>query len=349
MNVDLVYWLRVVGTAALAALGGWLVSRTGIPLGWLVGAMIVVAVASLSKLPLEQPAPLMPPVKAAVGTMLGARVSSDLIQSLPEWAFSLVFLCAALLAMCAVCFIILRRLFSLDPQTAALCSVPGGITEMILLSEQAGADQARVAIIHALRIALSILILPFLIAWFAHIDIQRTAPAAMAAMPASGWIWFVVCISVGVLATRLRRFPVPSMLVPLLLSAALHVSGVTDFTVPPWVMTIVQVFIGINVGARFLGTTFFQLAGVVGAAVVVVVTQISIAFLMANVAAALTDWDPLALMLAYAPGGLVEMSLIAVAMGREVAFVGFHHLFRVLLALALGPMLLRRLKSIKEN
>lgn len=51
--------------------------------------------------------------------------------------------------------------------------------------------------------------------------------------------------------------------------------------------------------------------------------------------------DVLALSLAYSPGGLAEMSLIALAMGREVALVAFHHVLRVfgplLAALAVSP------------
>ncbi|MEW2919671.1 AbrB family transcriptional regulator, partial [Ruegeria sp. ANG10] len=46
-----------------------------------------------------------------------------------------------------------------------------------------------------------------------------------------------------------------------------------------------------------------------------------------------------ALVLAYSPGGLAEMSIIAVSIGRDVAFVGVHHILRVLAALVLAPVL----------
>ena len=44
-------------------------------------------------------------------------------------------------------------------QSALLCVIPSGIAEMILLSDKAGAEQARVVIAHALRISITILIL----------------------------------------------------------------------------------------------------------------------------------------------------------------------------------------------
>ncbi|WP_422039491.1 AbrB family transcriptional regulator [Roseibium sp.] len=337
-------WLRSAATCVLAGLAGWIVSLTGLPLGWMMGAMLAVAAASLLKLPAEQPTALMPYVRASVGTMLGASVTAGLLLSFPEWWTSLVFLLIALLLSGSINFLLLSKLLRFQKPTAVLCAAPGGIAEMILLSEQAGADQAKVAIVHALRIALSILILPLLIAWFMHVDVQRSAAGATPSLSLIDTGWFLACIAAGVAADRWTRLPARVIVVPLIVSAALHISGVTHFVVPEWVTNIVQVFIGINVGGRFLGISARQLSHVVGAAFLVISVQIAIAFSAAILVARNSDLDPLALMLAYAPGGLAEMSLIAIAMGREVAFVGLHHLFRVMVSLALGPLLLSRLK-----
>ncbi|HEX2509089.1 MAG TPA: AbrB family transcriptional regulator [Microvirga sp.] len=51
------------------------------------------------------------------------------------------------------------------------------------------------------------------------------------------------------------------------------------------------------------------------------------------------------LLLAYSPGGLAEMSLVALSLGIEVAFVAAHHIIRVVFVMAAaGPSfsLLRR-------
>ncbi|WP_299475450.1 AbrB family transcriptional regulator [uncultured Roseibium sp.] len=345
LNVGTQNWLKPAATCLVAGAAGWLFSLTGLPLGWLMGSMLAVAVASLFKLPAEQPKTLMPFVRASVGTMLGASVTAGLLLSFPQWWTSLVFLLIALLLSGSINFWLLSRILRFEKPTAVLCAMPGGITEMILLSEQAGADQARVAIVHALRIALSILILPLLITWFMHVDVQRSGTGATSSLSMIDTFWFALCIAAGVAADRWTRIPARIIVVPLILSAALHISGITHFVVPEWVTNIVQVFIGINVGGRFLGISARQLSHVVGAAFLVIAVQIAIAFSAAVLVARNSDLDPLALMLAYAPGGLAEMSLIAIAMGREVAFVGLHHLFRVLVSLALGPLLLSRLRK----
>ena len=342
-SLDLGAALRALATLTVALAVGWVLSRSGVPLSWLLGAMLTMIVASLAKLPAVLPTPVMPWVRAAVGTMLGASISAGLWQQLGQWWVSLVIMFAVMALGGAINFTLLRRLFHLPRMDAALCAMPGGIAEMILLGEQAGADQRRVAITHALRIALSIMIIPLLASLVFGITIDKAGPAAPVHMTLTDWMWFFGCIGLGVAAGRWTRIPLGLMLVPLAISGALHVTGTSGFHVPPAVSVIVQVMIGLNVGARFLGASFRALAGVAAASVTVVSVQIVLALSSAVLLSALGGWDALALTLAYSPGGLAEMSLIAIAMGREVAFVTFHHILRVLFSLFLAPPLLKRL------
>jgi hypothetical protein len=46
-------------------------------------------------------------------------------------------------------------------------------------------------------------------------------------------------------------------------------------------------------------------------------------------------------MLALSPGGMSGVSLVALALGVEPAFVTFHNLFRVILILLAGPVVFR--------
>lgn len=336
--------LRAILTLLAAVFAGWLLDSTGMPLGWLVGAMLAMIGAALLRLPLVQPTRMLPFVKGAVGTMLGASIPAGLMQSFIDWWPSLLCMFAVMLIGGVLNYQGLRRLFGFQPMDAALCAMPGGISEMILLGEQAGADQRRIAIVHALRIALSILIIPLLAGLVFGLTVGRSGDLPPVHMSLPDWIWFAICILSGVAADRWTRLPLPLILVPLVVSAALHLTGITAFHVPPAVSIAIQVMIGINVGARFLGISLYALMHVALAACSVVAIQLVLAVAAAMALASTSRWDALALMLAYAPGGLAEMSLIAITMGREVAFVVFHHILRVLFALFLAPPLLSRLR-----
>jgi uncharacterized membrane protein AbrB (regulator of aidB expression) len=47
------------------------------------------------------------------------------------------------------------------------------------------------------------------------------------------------------------------------------------------------------------------------------------------------------ILLAYAPGGLTEMSLVALALHAEAAFVATHHVARILMVIVAAPLVFR--------
>ena len=58
-----------------------------------------------------------------------------------------------------------------------------------------------------------------------------------------------------------------------------------------------------------------------------------------------TDIDLKQTILTFAPGGLPEMSLLALAMGADIAYVGTTHILRIILVIAAAPVMFRLLKS----
>ena len=340
MNLRLNSIGLTLATVLLAGTVGWLVSLTGIPMGWMIGAMLATAVASLAKLPVRKPGVLLEIVRATIGLMLGAGVTHELIASVGTWWLTLLFLVLSLGVMFVVAYLSLRKFARLDAATAALCAMPGGIAEMLLLSERQGADQTRVAIVHALRIALAILLIPLLIGGIAEIEPVTNLPSGGVTLGHMDWVWIAVCILAGFLARGRVRIPAPIVIVPMLVSAMLHLTGLTSFTVPVSITTIIQVLIGISVGARFKGVSLKSLIAALGAAALVVMLQIGTAFAGALMVAGAVGVGPIAVVLAYSPGGLAEMSIIALSLGVDVAFVGVHHVFRVMIALICAPILL---------
>ncbi|MCK0118927.1 AbrB family transcriptional regulator [Loktanella sp. F6476L] len=327
-------------TIILAGIGGWLVSLTGIPLAWMIGSMLVTATASLAQLPIRKPVLLLDVVRAAIGLMLGAAFTHELFASLGTWWLTLLFLVLLLGVMFGVGFFALRRIARFAPATAALCAMPGGIAEMVLLSEREGADQAQVAIVHALRISLAILVISLLIGLIVTVEPAAGASTKSTGLSLMDWFWIAICILAGLLARGRLRIPAPIVIVPMLVSAGLHLGGLTTFDIPATITIVIQVFIGINVGGRFAGVSVKGLMAALGAAVLVVTLQIGIAFGGALLVAGTVGANPVGLVLAYSPGGLAEMSIIALSIGGDVAFVGVHHIFRVMLALMLAPLLL---------
>jgi uncharacterized membrane protein AbrB (regulator of aidB expression) len=65
---------------------------------------------------------------------------------------------------------------------------------------------------------------------------------------------------------------------------------------------------------------------------------LAVTALFAWLAAELSDYGFVPLFLAYAPGGLPEMSLVAIALHIVVAFVAFHHIVRLFMVMGGAPL-----------
>ena len=55
----------------------------------------------------------------------------------------------------------------------------------------------------------------------------------------------------------------------------------------------------------------------------------------------ITGIDFRAIVLAFAPGGLAEMTLIALALGIETAFIATHHVIRIAMIVIAAPLVFR--------
>jgi membrane AbrB-like protein len=127
---------------------------------------------------------------------------------------------------------------------------------------------------------------------------------------------------------------------PLLISAGLYVSGVVQIALPQPLLQLTLLVIGASVGARFAGVGPGELLSTGRLAPGAVLLSLALAGAFAAVIdVMLADVSYLAALLALAPGGVAEMCLIATALDIDPVFVATHHLARLLLLVALVPVL----------
>lgn len=80
-------------------------------------------------------------------------------------------------------------------------------------------------------------------------------------------------------------------------------------------------------------------------AIVNIVLVISVFVCAAYIMASILDLVYLDVMLAFVPGGLYEVTLLALVFGFDVAFVAIHHGTRMLFILFTLPILLKFLRA----
>jgi membrane AbrB-like protein len=319
--------LRFIAALSVGAVGGTLFWSVGAPLPWVLGSMAACAAASIAGLPVEASSATRRPMAAVIGVVLGSSFRPDLFAHAREWIVPLALLPFFLATAALVCVTYFRRIAKFDPATAYFAGMPGGIAEMVM--------------IHAARIFLVVFTLPFLIRLVAEPGQVRAATAVsgeMASWPLLGWA--VGCVLTGLVLGRLLRLPAWHLVGPLAVSAIVHVTGIADFRIPGWALAAAQVGLGATIGCRFAGLTLRALLRTVLLAAGSTTLLLMLTFVWAIGIGAATGIDPVLLVLAYSPGGLAEMSMVALSLALEPAFVIVHHLTRVILVLIGAPLAL---------
>jgi len=343
-----VIWRAAFGPRILFALGlgigaGALANGVGMPLPWMLGPMICLTVAALAGLPVEGPMHLRPFVIPVIGVMLGSSLTPELAASVPRWATTMLLLPAFLAVAAAVSYAIYRRIGGLDHVTAYYAAMPGGLNEMIILGHAAGGDDRRIAMAHACRVLIVILCVSLFFGFF--LGVRTAGGSNWVPLDALVWRDWAIMIGAGVIGVpmgRRLRLPAHQMMGPMVLSGIAHASGLVHVAPPTLFVIAAQLVIGTTIGCRFAGIAPRLIARDMGLALL----SSSSMIVVAVVFAALVHWWTRLPMeqafLAYSPGGLTEMSLLALALHQDVAYVAVTHVVRIVLVVAGAAAVFRR-------
>jgi len=332
--------LSIVLTFLVGITGGLMAHAVSFPAGLMSGSMVAVAVAALCGMRVAAPDAVRRVAYTVLGATIGAGVSQDTLASLPTWPVSLAGLAVSMAVLMMIAPRFLMRVYGFDRKTAVMSSVPGAFSFVIAFSEDVGADVRRVAILQTLRLAGLFVVLPSVIGFVGSqagvgtADIPPLDPLALALLLGCAVACVPVAVSRGLAAPEF----IGSMIAGLLLSG----SGAIGGTVPHWLAYPAFVGTGIVIGTRFSGIdrSLLKTCVIAGMGVFAVSMVITGVFAML-VATALSQ--PIGqIWLAYAPGGLDTMAVLALSLGYDPAFVAGHQLLRFLGLSLILPFTLRR-------
>lgn len=341
---------RIALALAIGIAGGLAFSWLGTPMPWMLGPLSACLVASLLGAPLSSPVSFRSPMAAMIGVMLGSGYTPEILEQITSWWATILGLVLFMAAAGTVCVSYFRFVARYDLPTAYFAGMPGGLVEMVLLGESSGADMRRVALVHAARIVFTVLSIPFIVQWVEGTSIVRNGTQSVSLWQLEGEaaFWLVVTLVGGLLLGRYVRLPSRYLMGPLIVSVAVHISGVSTFK-PPWeLVTLAQLVLGTVIGCRFAGSRTGEilkiLAVSMGSSLLMIALSIAFAFGVSR----FTPYTLTELLLAYSPGGLAEMGLLALALHLEVALVTTHHILRILMV-AIGASILMPLFGITRH
>lgn len=336
---------RFLLALAFGVAGGLVFSLLKLPLPWMLGPMLFSSVAAVIGAPVSSPTTVRSPMVVILGVLLGASVTPELVQRAPDYIISLSGLVVVLVVATFGCYLWFRLAARYDRTTAYYSSVPGGITEMILLGEADGGNPRTIAVVHSGRIMFVIFVIPFLMQVLTGVAIgTRPQPGTpLLALPlVDVSLFFLTCI-LGAWVGGFFSSPLAMFVGPMIVSAIIHGMGWSNFGAPTELVIGAQLIIGLTLGCRFAGSKLAEIWQPLLFAFVACLIVLGVGLAVSMVVMQLGGGDLLTLMLAYAPGGVAEMSLVALALHIDPALVVLHHLARLLMVVTTARAILKLL------
>lgn len=329
----------------LGLLGGLLFSVFGLPLPWVLGSLLATGTAAYLGVKLLIFEPLRLAMLIVLGCTLGTRFSPDVLERCSHWLPTL----AALLTFSILATLLvswyLRKYAGFDSVTAYFASTPGGLAVMGIIGGSLGGDIKQIALAHTIRILYVVFSLGFAFRFFTSADTTGISFSQGDGSPLHtdpiGTTFLAAGIVAAIGASKILRLPSPVLIGAMIGSAGMHVSGICELQLPAGLVIGAQVILGVYLGSRFSDISREELLKSARVSTWSTLLLLVIAGCFSVMLSFLLEIPFTTLMLAFSPGGLVEMCLIGIALGADVAFISTHHLIRIIAITAFAPVAFR--------
>lgn len=330
----------------IAAVVGTCLQYAGVPHGLLLGSILATALIARKR----QFSPRMPlglgyvqiVLGIATGLMFETWDSQTVTTLLPSLA--LMLLCLTVQIVAAGLW--LRKVSGWDLKDSLLAVYPGALAAVfdLLQSERAS---SKVIVVHLVRLLSITVLVSLCIPGPADVTRVESNPLDINTVL---MLMSLVALSL-VLGRLLLRIgvPAPFMLVSIIATGIYVKLGyLHGFHVPILSVDAAAVILGVLIGSKFKDLSLAEFVRHGRAGLMSVALMLLVAAAFAGVAGLLLGSDPLALWLAYMPGAVETIAIVAFGSGLNVVFILSHHLVRMVV-LHFAPALIVQARRRREN
>ncbi|OYW04525.1 MAG: hypothetical protein B7Z59_14585, partial [Acidiphilium sp. 37-67-22] len=327
--------------AAVTAASAVPLAAIGVPSAALFAALFVAtALALAGYAPEGVPRSASLAAQAVLGVVIGALVSGPTLRALAAHAVPVVLVTFATLLVSIGAGLLMGLRRDVDPTTGALALTTGGASAIVALAAELGADivfhvggmtaadhlshvSGHVAADHLSHVGG--------MTAAGHVSHGSFHVAAVPPAGLKGLVLVGLAAPLGLLLARLTRMPAGPLLGPLIVAAAITLTGRTgDAGVPAPIVDLAYAAIGWQAGVRFTRARLAEigraLPTALGLILLVNVICAGLGALLADLAGA----TPFEGYLATLPGGIYAALAMAIAARTDVTFVLAVHVLRVL-------------------
>ncbi len=348
----------------LAGAGGCLFRLIHMPLPWMLGPLVTVAVAKnfFSQrfprlIPVKQLMPLTMRIRRAALLVLGYALGSAFTPQTGQYLLThlpaITGLTLVTIAICLLGGYAAGRIAGVGTITGLLGSMPGGIIQMLSIAKNVReADTSAVIMMQTVRTVTVVVLVPLIVT---HGLAGQVYPVNQAALPAHSGEIPALLLFAGVIAGATYLAEVLKItgsyiiIAPVIGTAALVLAGIDAPPLPPWLLLVAQIGFGMPIGmiisihrlASWKKTVAYTFASMI----MVISALLGVSYFYSRY----FPPDIATLFISTAPGGFSEMGLTAMAVQADLATVVAFQLFRFIFVMLVVMPVIRRWLSRRRK
>ncbi len=333
MTIAITFLIALVGVAFF--------HLVSLPLPWLLGPIGACLVAAMFRVPLQGIRPLNHSMRTILGVAVGSTLTPAVIATFPSMWPTLALVPVMTIAIGVLGVPYFQRVWGYDFATAYYSAMPGGLQDMLLFGEEAGGNPRAMSLIHATRVLVIVVALPFLLSGIWQADLTNPPGVPLVTLPYGELAIMVACAVIGWQVAARVGLPGASVLGPLIAAGAVTIAGFLENRPPAEAIWAAQFFIGMAIGSKYAGITVEEVRRdlVAGFGFCVILILLTIVFVEVIYTTGLAPGQEA--LLAFAPGGQAELTVLALIVGADVAFVVAHHVLRMFFVILGAPLAAR--------
>ncbi|WP_343073050.1 AbrB family transcriptional regulator [Pseudomonas folii] len=333
--------MKTILLLSIAAVAGLLLEFCGFPQGILIGSLLASALA-FSKLRVTLSLRFgLGYVQIVLGISTGLVFASwggqEAFFMLPSLFFLL--LCLILQVAVSGCWLLKVERWTLKDSLLAV--YPGALAAVFDLLESAKASN-KVMVVHVIRLLTITVLVSLCIPGDASIVKAHGRPLDLEIA--------LILLSLTILSLLLGRLlmgfgvPAPFMLMAIITTGiSIKLGYLHGFKMPQWSLDLAAVILGVLIGSKFKDINFSDIVSHGRAGFLSVALMLLVAAVFASSVGWILESDPFSLWLAYMPGAIETIAIVAFSSGLNIVFILSHHLVRMIL-LHFAPALIVRLR-----
>ena len=280
-------------------------------------------------------------MRTVLGVAVGATLTPAVLVTFPSMWPTLILVPLMVAAIGVIGIPYFQRLWGYDFATSYYAAMPGGLQDMLVFGEEAGGNVRSMSLIHATRVLVIVVALPFLLKGVWGADLSNPPGVPLTSVPMHELALMIGCAIVGWQGAKRMGLLGASILGPLIATAAVTLMGLLAHRPPAEAIWAAQFFIGLTIGGKYAGITLHEarrdlIAGFGFCALLILLTILFVETIyMLGLAPGMET------LLAFAPGGQAELTVLALIVGADMAFVVAHHVLRIFVVILGAPVAAR--------